>query len=409
VIVVLAVLWSGASLAGEPLADFSPNPLRPPTGKATTATVDLPAPIRAPEEVTPHRIPPFEIQCRAAERSAIARLLGNERRAVPQPTSTLHRKRDTEARIAMLRREVLALAADEARNRDAGTALVAYWKLAEAERSLGILAGAIAVADQAIADHHRLTARGLELPTSPEKLLTRRLSVDDASLAADTARRSLVVAIQEMTDLAGSDIGTDPPAADIDLADDPPDVAALVAEGMALRPELKMLRLLERNLDAETVGVARKVLAQASPLLGGSETKTMQCLAWLTERRATENLPAVRRELQVWTRDREKTVAAEISVAALECSGTRARVAIARQQLALEELMANDLRKRLSVGESDALAIHIADLDVMTAKRAVLEREVSWELARVKLLQSRGLLAAQCERGHACAPGSRGH
>ena len=409
-IAISALLWSGSSLAGEPPADIFPDPISTPVGKDAAATVVLPTTSIAPEEGTPHRVPPFEIQCRAAERSAVARLLGNERRAAPEPTSLLPRKRDTEARITALRRGLLALAAEEARNRDAGTALVAYWKLAEAERSLGILAGAIDVAAQAIADHDRLTIRGLELPTSPEKLLARRLSLDDASVAAGTARRSLMAAINELTDLPWNDIGTDRPAAEIDMADDPPDVEALVAEGLALRPELRMLRLVERNLDAQTVGVARQVLAQASPLLGGSAPKTMLCLTRLTEQRAKENdLPAVCRELHDWTRDREETVAAEIRVAALECSGSRARVAIARRQLALEELMADDLRKRLPVGESDALAIHVADLDVAIARRTLMEREVAWELARVKLLQARGLLAAQCAQSGACAPGTKAH
>ena len=219
-----------------------------------------------------------------------------------------------------------------------------------------------------------------------------------------------MAAITELADLPWSDISTDQPAADIAAADDPLDVEALVAEGMASRAELRMLRLVGRNLDADTLGVARRVLAQVSPLLGGATSKTRQCFVRLTERREAENdLPAVCRQLRDWTRDREEAVAAEIRVAAIECSGNKARVAIARQQLALEERMAADLRRRQTVGESDALAIHVADLDVAMARRTVVEREVAWELSRVKLLQARGLLAAQCGRGVACAPGSGAH
>lgn len=409
-IAILAALWCAAVRADGPPAGIPANPLRPPATDAGAGLVALPAPMLETEADAPHRIPPLEIQCRAVERSALGRLLDNERRSVEEPTAILHRKRDTEARIAALRRGVLALAAEEARNRDAGTALVAYWTLAEAERSLGILAGAIDVAGEAIDDHERLARRGLELPTSPEKLLARRLTLEDARVAAGTARRTLVAAITELADLPWNDVGTFPPAADIDAAEDPPDVEALVAEGLSQRPELRMLRLLSRNLDAETLGVARRVLAQASPLLGGSPSKTRQCLARLSERRAAEEeLPAVRRELHDWTRDREEAVAAEIRVAAIECSGNRARVGIARRQLALEERMADDLRRRQTVGESDALAIHVADLDVAMARRTLAEREVAWELSRVKLLQARGLLALQCGHGVACAPRAAAH
>lgn len=409
-IAVLAILWSTVTSADGPPAGITPNPLRPLAADAGVGIVALPAPLLAAETGAPHRILPLEIQCRAAERSALARLLESERRAVAEPTAILDRKREAAARIASLRRGVLALAAEEARNRDAGKALLAYWTLAEAEQSLEILAGAIDVAGQAIADHETLAGRGLELPTSPEKLLTRRLTLEDGQVAAGTARRSLVAAITELADLPWSDISTDRPAADIEQADDPPDVEALVAEGLASRAELRMLRLVGRNLDAETVGVARRVLAQVSPLLGGSPSKTKQCLVQLTERREAENdLPAVCRQLRDWTRDREEAVAAEIRVAAIEYSGNKSRVGIARRQLALEERMAADLRRQQTVGESDALAIHIAHLDVATARRAVLEREVAWELSRVKLLQARGLLALQCGHGVVCAPRSWAH
>ena len=71
--------------------------------------------------------------------------------------------------------------------------------------------------------------------------------------------------------------------------------------------------------------------------------------------------------------------------------------------------MAADLRRRQTVGESDALAIHVAHLDVAMARRTVAEREVAWELSRVKLLQARGLLALQCGQGVACAPRGGAH
>jgi hypothetical protein len=45
------------------------------------------------------------------------------------------------------------------------------------------------------------------------------------------------------------------------------------------------------------------------------------------------------------------------------------------------------------------LAIHVADLDVITARRTLLERRIAWERSRVKLLQARGLLATQCGLG----------
>jgi len=409
-ITLVAILSGTVTRADGPAAGIPPNPLRPPAADDGAGLVALPAPMLAAEAGTPHRIAPLEIQCRAVERSALARLLESERRGVDESTAILHRKRDTEVRIAALQRGVLALAAEEARNRDAGTALVAYWTLAEAEHSLVILAGAIDVAGQASADHETLARRGLELPTSPEKLLARRLTLEDAQVAAGTARRSLVAAITELADLPWSDISTDQPAADIAAADDSLDVEALVAEGMASRAELRMLRLVGRNLDADTLGVARRVLAQVSPLLGGATSKTRQCFVRLTERREAENdLPAVCRQLRDWTRDREEAVAAEIRVAAIECSGNKARVAIARRQLTLEERMAADLRRRQTVGESDVLAIHVADLDVAMARRTVVEREVAWELSRVKLLQARGLLALQCGQGVACAPRGGAH
>lgn len=396
---MLLSLGGGRAHSEERSAHLLANPLRPRDSATTSAEpaslVDAPAP-------PPRPLFPFEIQCRAAERSPVARLLSTERASIRSSHAILHRKRDSEARVAALQRNVLALAAEEARNRDAGTALLTYWAVAEAERTLDLLSTAIDVADLAVSDHERLTRRGLELPTSAEKLLARRLLLEDSVLAAGALRRSLEIGLMELAGLPENPVTTIDPAIDIPSPSATPDADALVADGLTNRPELRMLRLLCSTLDAENADVARAVLAQVSPLLAGqAKHESDRCVAWLCTGLVVvdEQLPALCRELRDWTRDREAAVAAEIRAAAIECTGNVERVEFARRVLELEERMATDLRARLAVGDGDALAIHVADLDVITAQRTLLERRIAWERSRVKLLQARGLLATQCGPG----------
>jgi hypothetical protein len=342
-------------------------------------------------------ITPLEVQCRAARASSLGNLLNAEQASA---TASRHACRGGD-HASCVRRNMLGLAAQEARNRDAGNALLLYWSLAEAIHSRPIMNDAIFTAELAVEDHAKLTERGLEIPVDRKALLTRRLALEDGRVSLESTVDMLAEAIERAADLPRCGIATVRPGADEGSLDQALDADALVAEAMAARPELRMLRMLQANLDEDTVSVARTALAMVSPALGvgGCEKqcgRVLRCLhARENQRRETAT---VARQLRQLRHDREAAVADEVRRAARECVGNADRVRVARDQLAIHEGDLADLEKKLPSGGSDVFSIHAAELEVASARRAVIERLAAWERSRVTLWQAQGILVRQC--GH---------
>jgi hypothetical protein len=361
-----------------------------------------PTAVRAPEEldrvVSGAFFTPLEIQCRAAQASSLGNLLRAEQAAATAPR---HAGRGAD-HASCVRKKMLGLAAEEARNRDAGAALLLYWSLAEAMHSRPILEEAVKTADLAIADHATLTNRGLEIPVEKAALLTRRLALEDSRLAMDAAVDTLSEAIQRAADLPRGGLATARPGADAATLEETLDGDALVAEALARRPELRMLRMLQSNLDADTAPVARTALALVSPALGvGSGEKPcgllLRCLTARENKR--HETATVARQLRQLRHDREAAVADEVRRAARECGGNASRARVARDQLEINERALADLQEKLPSGGSDAFSLHVAELEVASARRSVIERLAAWERSRASLWQAQGILAEQCGYG----------
>lgn len=356
----------------------------------------------APEELNPvvsgAVFTPLEIQCRAAQASSLGNLLRAEQAAV---TASRHAGRGAD-HASRVRKKMLGLAAEEARNRDAGAAILLYWSLAEAMHSRPILDEAVKTADLAIADHATLTNRGLEIPVEKAALLTRRLALEDSRLVMDVAVDTLSEAIQRAADLPCGGLATVRPGADAAALEETLDGDALVAEALARRPELRMLRMLQSNLDTDTAPVARTALALASPALGvGSGAKPcgplLRCLTARENQR--HETATVARQLRQLRHDREAAVADEVRRAARECGGNASRARVARDQLEINERALADLQEKLPSGGSDTFSLHVAELEVASARRSVIERLAAWERSRASLWQAQGILAEQCGYG----------
>jgi len=375
-----------------------------PDPEVVTAIVDADqaAPADASESsraVSAGFIAPFEIQCRAARASSIGNMLSGEQAAVEVPRRG-HRGGDAHA--ACVRRTMLGLASQEARNRDAGSALLLYWSLAEAIHSQPAMQEAIRAADAAVADHATVSRRGLELPIDGMALVARRLGLEDNRIALETTIETLTESLQLAADLPHVGIDTARPGADESSIQDVLDVDGLVAEALSARPELRMLRMLQSNLDADTAPVARMALAQVSPALGGSDSVKRGGLAWRClhgHEESDHEVRSVARELRQWRQFREAAVAEEVTRAARECRGNAERIATARVRLNNSERALADLRAKQSTDGSDAFSIHAAEIEVAAAKRVVVERSAAWERSRVSLWQAQGILARQCGYG----------
>lgn len=382
------VLATAAILGGRPdsAAGAAPGPAEA-----------IPAP-RADAGVTPGGAAavrePSETAAAAARASSLGNALDARRAAIHGPRHPCCHPR--EAKKAHARRVVLALAAEEARNRDAGLALDAYWSLAEAEHSLPEIEAAVASVEAAENDRAALAGRGLELPLDDATLPAKRLELDDARARADAGIASLSIALAHMAGGPAETRRTVDPAADRKAIEEPLDADALVAEGMAKRAELRMLRAALAHLDADTVDVGRMALALANPALGDdSDDDGHTCILLAHCRRSREEeARRIATKLRRHLADREAVVEAEIRKDTAVVRGAADRVPIAERQAAIAVGAAADKRARQGIGEVDAFAVHAADLEAAVARRAVVERLASWERARAKLRQAQGLLGA---------------
>ncbi len=373
----------------------------PPVEAIVTPAPAAPAPAPAVAAVTiADPIGPFEVQCGAVRSSSAGNLLAAKQAAVCVPRKrSRHRRHAGDVHAARTKRSVLALAAEEARNRDAGSALQAYWSLAEAEHSLPDVDAALAAVATAIADFETLAARGLELPVEDGPLRTRRLALDDARIEVAAAIDTLSLAVCQLAGLPPGMIQTVHPAAGRGAGDDLGDVDALVAEGLARRPQLRMLRLMLANLDDDTADVGRMVLSLANPALAAEQPACQPCgllVGLLHHGRRDSDTASIRCQLQRMLRDREAAVETEIRQAARLAAAAAERIPLANQRRAMAEQAAADARDRQRIGDADAFGVHLADAEAAAAGREVVERLAGWERARAKVWEAQGILAAAC-------------
>jgi len=345
-------------------------------------------------------IGPLEVQCGAVRNSSAGNLLAAKRAAVGMPRGrSKHSRHAGDAHVASTKRGVLALAAEEARNRDAGSALEAYWSLAAAEHSLPEVDAALAAIATAITDRETLAGRGLEVPVEDASLRDRQLALDDARIEVTAAIDSLSLAVGQLAGLPPGTVRTVYPGTGGGAIEDLGDVDALVAEGLARRPELRMLRLMLANLDDDTADLGKMVLSLANPALAADEPASQSCgLALMIRLHGPRDCDtaSVRSQLQRMLRDREAAVETEIRQAARLAAAAAARVPLANQRRAMAEQAALDARARQRVGDADAFGVHLTDVEAAAARRAVVERRADWERARAKVWQAQGTLAAAC-------------
>ena len=176
-----------------------------------------------------------------------------------------------------------------------------------------------------------------------------------------------------------------------------------MAVGLAHRPELLALRRFHQGLDIETLPAARHVLASVDALLGMASFRSHAPGSRLAEalgrhRRKADaaDLVAARAQLTLYTVERERAVAEEIAQAVRNVRIRRQQVEVARLQVASWSAEVEKSRAREAQGlESFAVSLP-AKSGLLKAQGTMIEHEVAWNVALVKLKQSQGLLVDQC-------------
>lgn len=347
----------------------------------------------------PYRgLTPSECQCLAVDASALGNLLSAERRTVKTP-GPLHPRA---AHRSDVERRLLYYAAQEARNKSAGDALRVYWGLAEAEHSRPLLRDSRSEAGDTVRDLDELLRRGIGVPVDATLLRSQVLTIKDQGLDLDLTIERLNEQLKQLLDLDTSDPAWHIwPETELKLVVEPIDLDSAVAEGLQLRPELRLLRMLSANLDKDTLPAARHALGAVNGALGSSDSGCCACLSAIKLAVSCSDCEVATRQRQLaqYRADREAAVAAEIRQGAHAVVTAAARVAVAEEQRTLRATNLKNLEAKLPSGGSNAFEIHRARLDLIAARREVVTQLAAWQTARVELRQAQGKLVDECRSG----------
>jgi hypothetical protein len=346
---------------------------------------------------------PAEAQCLAADESPLGTLLSDERAALRDSPGLCH---GNERAVAVMRR-ALTHAAAEARNASAGDALKAYYHLVEAEGLHDLALDSRQTLGTALAELDTLRQRGITIPPTAGEVERQQIELDQQTVAGELAILQLNNALRELTGLrSGDDTQRFWPVAELKVVAEPIDLDAAVTEGLQWRPELNLLRYVERQLDRETLPVARQVLSGVTGILG-SQPPTKRCsltpLAFILcgSQGDADELVARRRQLHQYRRDREQAVAAEIRQAVYTVEARLKQVAVAKRRLTAMRQQATDAAERQQAARGNFVEVAVAELTAIQAQADLLSAVVAWELARVELREAQGMLIFEC-RGAAC-------
>ncbi|HEY1598319.1 MAG TPA: hypothetical protein VGG64_01865 [Pirellulales bacterium] len=343
---------------------------------------------------------PAECQCLAARASKLGNLLDGERRALAANESAGGGCSRTDNSLTY---DVLRTAALEARNRSAGDALNAYYLLAQNEARIDLVTRALAETRQATANIERLRQQGLKMPAEDDRFLRREIELRDQQAQLGGAISQLNAQLWQL-------IGLEPtppqeriwPTERLEVVVERIDVDEAVQNGLAMRPELSMLRRLRRTLDEDSLPAARAALAQVSPLLGLAPQSSgcgglLGLVGALRKLHTAEReLPERRRQLNQYAHDRELEVAAEIRLAAETVELRLRQIAIAKESLDHLTARRGDAEARAKSSGATFADLTAAHLAVIQAEGDVIEKVAAWKIAQARLKQSQGLLVAEC-------------
>jgi outer membrane protein TolC len=293
---------------------------------------------------------------------------------------------------------VLGYADEEVRNRRAGDALEAYYRLAEAEGRADLLREALTELQATIDRARDLQKRGVVGPEAAEAALRRWEQSRGDQVELDFLIDQLNGQLKAMDSLA-RDVEPDYriwPTDPLLVTGQDPDPGHCVAEGLPRRADLNLLRALAASLDASTLPVATQALGAVSPLLGGPAGGCK----WLTDL-AAKILPClkngavetVRGQVDTLLQARERQAALEITTAARLVAARRVEARLASQRAELAGRKVKDLEDRLAKGEDVRTELTTARLDALKDRGDQVHAAADFMVAAARLKQAMGLLA----------------
>ncbi|MGD9646831.1 MAG: TolC family protein [Pirellulales bacterium] len=339
---------------------------------------------------------PIECQCLAVMHSALGNMLSGERRAMREKAEICHPDR-----VAEVKRRVLAYASAEARNQSGGVGMELYFRLAEAEAKRDILEESLS---EILAGEERLAAtveQGIEAAEARDRLFPQRTQSVDAMVAVDLAIDQLNAQLRRQL---GFRQDSYPfrfwPVVELRVTAEPLDVEALVANGLAMRPELNAIRVVGSNLDRSTLPAVRDFLKTVSPLMGNDAPdgpcKMLSKLYALCSGAIGDELAERRAQIMRHLAEREQAVAEEIRQAVILVEARLRQVALAKEKLEEASETVRQTRSQHEHAEATYFDVLRAVLVEQQSRADLISAVVGWEIAMVKVREAQGLLVYEC-------------
>jgi hypothetical protein len=344
-------------------------------------------------------------QCLAVRNAGLANMLDEERQGVAKQTG-----QHSHNQAAELKQDILLQSAVEVRNRSSAAALELYFHLAEAEAKSDLLVSSLKTIGDAVERSKDLKKKGLKVPVDPDTLVRQQLD-----LKIDQARLEIAIAQlnAELKKAIGVEGCTDDrlwPAGDFGVSGAAVDVDAAVAEGLAKRPDLVLLREVNQKLNAQTLPVVRQFAQATSPLLGmAAKSQCVPLLACLLTHLpciGASELEVRRQQIREQLAERERAAAQEIRQAALTLGCQAQIVVLANQQTQSLQAKVQEMEDKSKQGLASFLEVSQAYLDWYRARSALVKEVMAWHIARVQLKKAQGILPAECEDDGCASPGA---
>lgn len=339
-----------------------------------------------------------ECQCLAAAASSSGNLLDEERKAVSEHEYWCAKAQ----KLADVKESILLHAALEARNQSAGSALVLFYRLGEAEARWELLQESIREIDAGLAKTRDLSKQGLKVSLDVEELVRQRMTFQ-----ADVTQLQLAIAQinSELRRLLNFEECRDDwrfwPVIDFNAPLEPLSMEAAVHDGLSQRPQLKLLRILPDDLDARTLPAVQAMLRSFNGLLGMSEPQRPQgtlLLAFLSAADRTE-LDKSQRQLQQYRDERERTITQDIQQAVRTVHAQIELVVLARERVRIRKQQLTVLEDKEAKGIASFAELMVARLEWLRSRDTVIREVSALQIAQVKVKQEQGVLAAECGCG----------
>ncbi len=329
-----------------------------------------------------------QCQCRAAANATLAALIELERQFASQDESA-----------AGLKTNVLALRAEDERNRAAGKALELFYQLAEAEAGRDALAQSIVKIDKAIKDYRSLKEKGLPVSGDEIDMQQQRIELLKRQAETQLAIEKLNGGLHLLLGSAGVNELPIWPEADLNVILQPLDAEEAVGIGSGTRADLALLRSLFNTLDTQSLPSVRNSLRQEEFSLG-NPASPLRGLRRILGGANTEAELGVRRvQLMRLLADQERAVAQEIRSAVASVHASLEQIAIAKELHERRAKRLADLKELRGIDRATAFDISTAELELIDARFELVRRVIAWRAAEAKLKESQGLLAVECGFG----------